>query len=409
MFLSKCLALIFLYCTVQSQLRIDPLVQTSVGLIKGLRADDGDYSMFLGIPFGQVDVNNPFGVAKPYPAFENTFEAFNDSTAIIQSATSLSPIFREPLKNAPIVLAEFLGYPTNDMDEALNFLVETDSQLVMAAVRNLGLDSFFRPCIEKEFDGVESFLTENWITAKIPKIKNIPILIGFNSDEQYYKYTSENDEYYQNLNIFETVLPLGFDADADEFNGMKDIVRHFYFADEPISATVKQGVIDFDSDFNFVHPTYRSISKYLDNEVGNIFLYVFSYVGERNYLKDYLNISEATGAAHCDETGYLFDIFYMKTKPITPEDQVIIDQSTTMLANFVKFGNPTPEVSALLPIQWTPITSKSMTPAMNIDSPLKLENRPFNERVTFWDLFYRANAYLQIAYPSAKVSLTDNS
>lgn len=29
-------------------------MKTSVDMIKGLKADDDDYSMFLGIPFGQV-------------------------------------------------------------------------------------------------------------------------------------------------------------------------------------------------------------------------------------------------------------------------------------------------------------------------------------------------------------------
>lgn len=43
--------------------RIDPLVETKVGLIRGLRASDGDYSMFLGIPFGVVNESNPFGVS----------------------------------------------------------------------------------------------------------------------------------------------------------------------------------------------------------------------------------------------------------------------------------------------------------------------------------------------------------
>lgn len=43
--------------------RIDPLVETKVGLIRGLRGSDGDYSMFLGIPFGVVNETNPFGVS----------------------------------------------------------------------------------------------------------------------------------------------------------------------------------------------------------------------------------------------------------------------------------------------------------------------------------------------------------
>lgn len=43
--------------------RIDPLVDSKVGLIRGLRASDGDYSMFMGIPYATVDKSNPFGVS----------------------------------------------------------------------------------------------------------------------------------------------------------------------------------------------------------------------------------------------------------------------------------------------------------------------------------------------------------
>lgn len=43
--------------------RIDPLVETNVGLIRGLSASDGDYSMFLGIPYAVINETNPFGVS----------------------------------------------------------------------------------------------------------------------------------------------------------------------------------------------------------------------------------------------------------------------------------------------------------------------------------------------------------
>jgi hypothetical protein len=61
---------VLLFDNVISDLRIDPLVQTNVGLIKGLKATDGDYSMFLGIPYATVDGENPFGVSS-YGRFFN--------------------------------------------------------------------------------------------------------------------------------------------------------------------------------------------------------------------------------------------------------------------------------------------------------------------------------------------------
>ncbi|KAL0883577.1 hypothetical protein ABMA27_015728 [Loxostege sticticalis] len=40
----------------------EPMVYAPAGPIRGLKATDGNYSMFLGIPYAKVDPDNPFGV-----------------------------------------------------------------------------------------------------------------------------------------------------------------------------------------------------------------------------------------------------------------------------------------------------------------------------------------------------------
>lgn len=45
----------------------NPVVNAKLGKIKGLQADDGDYSMYLGIPYGDIDENKPFGVSNFQP------------------------------------------------------------------------------------------------------------------------------------------------------------------------------------------------------------------------------------------------------------------------------------------------------------------------------------------------------
>lgn len=53
-----------------SVLCIDPLVLTSHGLVQGLRSKDGSYYMFLGIPYAQVNPDNPFSVSRVKHLFD---------------------------------------------------------------------------------------------------------------------------------------------------------------------------------------------------------------------------------------------------------------------------------------------------------------------------------------------------
>lgn len=59
---------IFILIVIQMQLlvevfSINPIVETNVGTIRGLQSSDGDYDMFLGIPYANVDKKYPFRVS----------------------------------------------------------------------------------------------------------------------------------------------------------------------------------------------------------------------------------------------------------------------------------------------------------------------------------------------------------
>ncbi|CAH0719120.1 unnamed protein product, partial [Brenthis ino] len=515
---------------VQGRTRLDPLVDTQQGLIRGLRADEGDYSMFLGIPYAKVDENNPFGASSPHPKFDNVFEAYDDSAvcpqkeeftgtiigtldclnlnvfvpntassknklpvlvwihggrfrygsgnrylygpnflirhdvilvtlnyrlgpygfmclntpdvpgnqglkdqflglrwikdniaafggdankitivgesagamsidfhliskqeklfnqAIIQSGSVFHPTVLEDADTSkPLKIAERLGFQTDDLSQALAFLKNTDAMLVIAAFEELGL--IFNICVEKEFEDIESILPDHPINMDYPKAKRIPILSGFNSHEQLNLYANKNADYFKNLKIF-SELDAVFNYDED-FQKMEDLMRHFYIGDEDITDAVRWSIIDFSSDYEFNFPGQRSIQKYLENGAQDVYQYLFAYSGKRNYLKNRDNVTAEGVAAHGDELGYLFDISFYKEQP-SEADQRIIDQITTLWTNFVKYGEPTPEVSDLLPIQWIP-TTKDTNNYLVIDTELKMEKRPYSQRLAFWELFYKAN------------------
>lgn len=254
--------------------------------------------------------------------------------AILQSGTSLIPVFKAPNKRSIMIISEYLGFPTNDTNVAIVFLAKFDTRLIITAAEDLNLLDDFHPCVEKEFDGVESLITKNWRSKTIPKVKNMPILIGITNDEKCGFHPSDKDEDYQNV-VKDKIFSC-FD-DSRDFGSMLDIVHQFYFGDETPSAAVDKSVINFDSDIHFLYPVYKTIKNYLDNDAGNIFFEVFSYVGNRNFGRLMWNTTKGA-AQHGDDIGYLFDISYWKYLPITQEDQQMIDRITLIWTNFIKFG-----------------------------------------------------------------------
>ncbi|PZC73036.1 hypothetical protein B5X24_HaOG200156 [Helicoverpa armigera] len=69
--------------------RVDPLVEAPVGLIRGLRSEDGDYDMFLGIPYALVDEDNPFSESTPHPGFKEPYSAYSDDIFCPQTINNI--------------------------------------------------------------------------------------------------------------------------------------------------------------------------------------------------------------------------------------------------------------------------------------------------------------------------------
>lgn len=258
------------------------------------------------------------------------------SSVILQSGVSSLPgLIRDPRPELSLQLAEKLGLLTEDVSQSVIFLASVDPHLVIAAASSMDFGSFF-PCIEKQFDDVDSFMFDYPVNTDVDAVANMPVLIGFNNKEGLGNYANEDDEYFETQgNLFADLLKNGFHFDNDRLAEMEALVRNFYIGDEKISEKVKMNIVDMQSDFCFNHPIVRAVAKYLENRVNNIFHYVFSYKGRRNIMSEIANIT-IEGAAHADELGYLFDFYHWQEKP-EPTDQLVIDRMTTMWANFVKY------------------------------------------------------------------------
>ncbi|XP_072940725.1 uncharacterized protein [Epargyreus clarus] len=311
---------------------------------------------------------------------------------IIKSGTAQCPwAIIDSDRNEPIQLAELLGYETNDFREAMDFLLKSDPTLVISAKASLGTVS--RPCVEKTFDNIKRFITDYPINLDIPRARTMPIITGYTQDELTFEYLKFPMDFFENPNMFAEEISISFDL-GNRTEKMGNYYKHFYVG-ETMGAESILKMVDFESDFRFNHPTQRSLKEYLENGAEKVYHYLFTYLGGRN-IKRITSNTTIGGATHGDEIGYLFDIASLKGV-MSLEDQLTVDRMTTMWTNFVKYGDPTPETTELLPIKWAPITKESLK-YLEISSELNMNTRPFNERLTFWDFFYDVNRKFQKGY-----------
>ncbi|XP_023940842.2 carboxylesterase 4A-like [Bicyclus anynana] len=273
------------------------------------------------------------GASVEYHLLSQHEKLFNQ--AITQSGTTYLPgLLEEDEKDKPLKIAAQLGFETQNINDAVAFLAKTDAHLVIAATTALGIKS--RPCIEKEFDNIDNIITDHPLNLAMPKAKNINALVGFNNKEQLFKYNLlQADQFAKLNNVFEESLQQRFIYD-DNFKSMEDIVRRFYIGDEVFNEALKDNLTDFQSDYDFAYPIQQSLKRYLDSGANNVFQYVFSYSGGRNFVKKRLNVT-IPGAAHADELGYLYDLT-TETQAPSAEDQLVIERITALWTNFVKYG-----------------------------------------------------------------------
>ncbi|KAI5645601.1 carboxylesterase family domain-containing protein [Phthorimaea operculella] len=291
------------------------------------------------------------------------------NNAIIQSGS----IFRNELvsvnenSNAVLQLAKELDFVTNDVNKAINFLSSADVKRVVVQVAG-NKDINFLPCLEKQFDGVQRFLTKHPIVANHSKADGMAFMIGFTSDESLIDFIAEvgPEAWKKWEQLFSSRLNVLFDFNNDTLrHELSDLIRRFYLGDAEINDEVREQMTDFMDDTTYTYSTIRSIKPYLTAGADKIYQYVFSYDGGRNFIK------------------------HITDEP-SEEDQVIIDRMTTMWTNFAKYRNPTPETTPLLPVTWQPIVNGSAYHYLDINLEITSEVGYEHQRMSFWDLFYKS-------------------
>ncbi|XP_062528410.1 juvenile hormone esterase-like [Bombyx mori] len=313
---------------------------------------------------------------------ENLFDKI-----ILQSGNAYSAAIeiREPDDGLPIKLANKLGYNASSLDDALHYLTITDPKLVINA--SVSLDPLYSTCLENTSDDIQKIPPDYPINLKLPMITNLSILIGNTNAETIYFFDPLSSDDIKKLDLFKHHLNLDL-KDEVYMKEMEDIVYQFYFGETEQSLLSKNEAMKFSADFYYIYPSKITLKKYLEAGAKNVYYSIFSYDGGRNFVKYRAHISRP-GASHADEQGYLYDMSIFNTT-LSENDALMIKRMTTLWTNFVKYGNPTPATTELLPLQWLPY-HQSTELYMNIDLEMSLRTGPYFRRMAFWDLFFDIN------------------
>ncbi|CAH0713064.1 unnamed protein product, partial [Brenthis ino] len=278
-------------------------------------------------------------------------------SALVSWALQFKPVFMASL------LTKVMGYVTKEPYEIYKILMaKSDEDLILTKVprkeNNIILsECLYSPCVEHIIDGVEPFLTDvPYNLLSKGKYNKVPIIIGYNNAEGLLFASMETEEMIPKI-MLEKSLPKNLEIPHKKRIEIGEKLMKFYVGNEKISLENLANISRFYGEAYFTVSILEETELYLETNNHPVYSYIFSYEGWRNFLKKTLRkeLKDVPGATHAD------DIFYLFNMPNVPSlfENKMIDRMTTMWTNFAKYGDPTPEISDMLPVKWLPANKTS--------------------------------------------------
>ncbi|KAM3959397.1 carboxyl/cholinesterase 3 [Aphomia sociella] len=298
---------------------------------------------------------------------------------ILMSGTSLTPwAFNvEPVRPA-IQDARKIAEVQNIEDVYNIFAKSSLRDVLSSTVGTSDNTRYFKysPCVDSNFtDPFFHGLPYNVI--KSGNFNKVPMLIGVAELEGVLFYGLNDEKTFRDWekNFIER-LPSVFSWCSEEDKRLiTKKIRSYYFGKRKVEKSAVNSIVNFYSDW-IAHATIDAFShmmtEYSDQKVYN---YVFSYKGRRNFARTLLGHGvELKGSTHSDDIFYVFKPAGLSLL-LSNYDKLFIDRFTTMLTNFMKYGNPTPRRTKLLPVTW-PSSTVNMSYIMHLDSTLSVTSEP---------------------------------
>ncbi|XP_026729816.1 esterase B1-like isoform X1 [Trichoplusia ni] len=315
--------------------------------------------------------------------------------AIAQSGVCLSywSIAHNPVERA-FRVGKVFGFDTDNpykLADSLRSLPVMELAKISMKVRTedekyRGLPIYLTPTIEKKFDGVESFLTEDPMDLLLAgKVQKVPLLLGYNSGEAMLMV----NDHVRKIDILNKepsyLLPrdVATKVSREKMIELGARVKEYYVGNKDFSKDNVRPIIDLHTDINFTYQMQRFLHFY--NSLAPTYMYVFNCTTELNMLKQVLGMSKLEGACHAEDLFYLF-CSEMSRQHYESHEHVraVVDRLTKYWTDFAKTGNPTPTKEG---VEWLPYTSSNRE-YMILDHQDKMANYAAKERVEFWNKIY---------------------
>ncbi|XP_067007368.2 esterase FE4 [Anabrus simplex] len=317
--------------------------------------------------------------------------------AIGQSGSSSSAwaIADKPRKNAFLV-GKALGFTGESSQDLVDFLRNVSSdELLTTSIATVNEEDQFRlmskfhevPTVEPVIDGETAFITEDPVTLLDEgKFHHVPYLTGVTSEEGILFVTERIFQYNRTLEEVDEDFSKTFKPELricrEEPCGDEMIakIRSFYFGDKPLSNDTLEELVHMCTDILMHEGVLHGVKKMSSLSSAPVYFYQFSYEGGLGSP----HLIKVPGATHADDIPYIFD-----TGAQVSEDSLdakVRSRMVTLWTNFIKTGNPTPDVTEEFPA-WLPYTSDA-TNYLDIGSQLEAKTDLNKSRMDFWEDLY---------------------
>lgn len=241
-----------------------------------------------------------------------------------------------------------MDYPTNDTQEALNFLKTASVNKILLAKMPPSFDDhlvtnfIFVPSVEKVFSTHPPFLEETPL-ARIQSgnFNKVPQIIGFNNGEgnMFTYFNMHKPDMLEQLEAdFEKGLPndLGITRGSDTSKEIAEKVRKYYFGNGSVSENEQKYADLFGHDW-FIRGIDRQVKLTVEKQNEPVYYYEYTF-SESNPAKAFFGNSSLEGAPHGAE---LSNIFKLDIAPLELDVPNVVLTQKRMLelwTNFIKTG-----------------------------------------------------------------------